>query len=289
MQATLFYEIQCELGEGMMWHEERKALFWVDILQKKLHKIDLKTKAHDEWLLPHRIGTIVPDSKGSLVLGLQGYVARFDPDTAKLEKLLDIDEPDDHRSNDGKCDPAGRFWLGTLNMDELPGKANVYCIEPGGDIKIKIPGTTISNGIVWTRDKKTMYFIDSPTQCVQQFDYDNATGEIQFVRKAVEIPRDMGTPDGMAIDENDTLWVAHYDGSGIFHWDPRNGKFLDKIEVPAPHVTSCAFGGDSMNSLFITTARDGLSEEEKERFPLSGSVFMAKTNTRGFAPNAFKG
>lgn len=289
MEATLFYEISCELGEGVMWHERRKQLFWVDILEKKLHKIDLKTKAHREWLLPDHIGTIVPDADGNLILGLQGYVARFDPDSGELNKMLDIPEPSGNRSNDGKCDPAGRFWLGTMSMKQLPHQGNVYSIESGRKIKLKIPGTTIANGIVWTKDKRTMYFIDSSTNCIQQFDYDDATGNILYVKKAVDVPEELGTPDGMTIDEDDRLWVAHYGGSGVFHWDPMVGKLLGKVEVPVPRVTSCTFGGESLDVLFITTAQEGMSAAEREEYPLSGSLFAAKMNTRGFAPNIFNG
>src|SRR5690606_17849238 len=151
-------------------------------------------------------------------------------------------------------------------------------------IALKIPKTTISNGLAWTQDRRTMYFIDSPTRCIRQFDYDYTTGDIRFVKNAVEIPAEVGTPDGMAIDENDLLWVAHYGGSGVYHWDPIKGKLLGRIDVPAPHVTSCAFGGESLNELYITTARDGMTAEDKDEYPLSGSVFVAKTNTKGMAP-----
>jgi sugar lactone lactonase YvrE len=289
MQAELFYNIPCRLGEGSMWHAKRNQLFWIDIEKCRLHNIDPKTKIHQAWKLDTMVGTIVPDEKGRIVMGMEGYVARFDPDTGDVEKLLTIDEPKGNRSNDGKCDPGGRFWQGTQNMKEIPGTANLYCIYPDLTIEKKVPGTTVSNGIVWTKDKKTMYFIDSPTQCVQQFDYDDVTGNIQFVKKAIEVPHDLGTPDGMTIDENDRLWIAHWGGSAVYHWDPVSGKIIDKIDVPAPHVTSCVFGGDTMNTLYITTAWSGLSDEDREKYPLSGSVFSAQTSTRGFPPNIFKG
>lgn len=289
MQAKLLYEIPCELGEGPMWHVARKQFFWVDILNCQLHSLCPETGRHRMWEMPARVSAVVPDAGGQLILGLQNYVSRFNPDTGESERLLDLPEPGDNRSNDAKCDPAGRLWLGTMNMRELPGAGSVYGIEPDGEISVKITGTTISNGMAWTKDRQTMYFIDSPTRCIRQFDYDEATGEISLVKNAVEIPEEAGTPDGMAIDEHDRLWVAHYDGAGIYHWDPRDGKLLGKIEVPAPHVTSCAFGGDALDELYITTARDGLTAEEKEKFPHSGSVFVARPGVRGWAPDVFGG
>lgn len=289
MQAELLYKIPSELGEGPMWHVQRGQLFWVDILSRELHGLDPLSGAHQMWSFRERISAAVPDRSGKLMVALQGYVGRFDPDTGEFEKLLDVPEPPDNRSNDGKCDPAGRLWLGTMNMKEIAGAGNLYCIEPGGEISLKISGTTISNGLAWTSDRQTMYFIDSPTQRIDQYDYDEHTGNIRFVKTACLIPETLGSPDGMTIDEEDFLWVAHYNGSGVYRWDPRKGTLLEKIEVPAPHVTSCTFGGPSGEDLYITTARDGLSAEEKESFPLSGSIFVARTNTRGGLPDVFKG
>lgn len=289
MQAELFYEIPCRLGEGAMWHEKRKQLFWVDIEERRLHNIAPSTKVHQAWKQETFIGTIVPDEKGHIVMGMQGYVARFDPDTGDSDRLLNLGERQDNRSNDGKCDPAGRFWLGTMNLRQFPEAGNVYCISPDRTFEKKIPETTISNGIVWTRDRKTMYFIDSPTQCVQQFDYNEATGDIQFVKKTIIIPEEMGSPDGMTIDENDHLWIAHWDGWGVYHWDPVSGELLGKVEVPVPQVSSCTFGGKNMNTLYITTAWSGLSAEDRERFPLSGSVFSIELEVKGFPSYAYKG
>lgn len=290
MQASLLYQTACFLGEGSMWHEKRQQLFWVDIEEKKLHSIDPLTKVHQAWLLSSRTGTIVPDLQGRIIMGMHGHVNRFDPDTGESEMLLRIESHlPGNRSNDGKCDPAGRFWLGTMALDERPHAGNLYCITPDLAVTTKLEHTSISNGIVWTKDRKTMYYIDSPTGTIQAFDYNDETGEIRSRETAVTIPADMGSPDGMAIDENDQLWVAQWGGSGVYHWDPLSGNLISKIEVPAPHVSSCAFGGKDLDHLYITTARKDLSAGDLEQYPLSGSVFVAKPGVKGTAPNAFAG
>jgi sugar lactone lactonase YvrE len=289
IKASLFYEIPCQLGEGSMWDARRQKLFWVDIEKMELHCIAPGSMVHRSWKLETRIGTIVPDTNGNLVMGMHGYVARFNPDTGVSETLITLEGGPDIRSNDGKCDPAGRLWLGTMHLKETAHSGNLYCIF--ADLKIikKISGTSISNGIVWTRDKKKMYWIDTPERAIREYAYEEATGEIRFVRKAVEVPADLGYPDGMTIDENDQLWVAHWGGSGVYHWDPVTGELIDIVEVPAPNVSSCVFGGPDMRTLYMTTARNSMEAADMEKYPLSGSVFTAQTSVRGFAPYAFQG
>jgi sugar lactone lactonase YvrE len=140
---------------------------------------------------------------------------------------------------------------------------------------------SISNGIVWSADKKTMYYNDTPTRVVQAFDYDDATGEISNGRVAIKIPDGTGSPDGMAIDEEGMLWVALWGGNCVARFDPSTGKLIGKIDVPAPNVTSCAFGGPDLRTLYITTARLGMNNERLKEYPLSGNVFSMKTDVRG--------
>ena len=147
---------------------------------------------------------------------------------------------------------------------------------------------TISNGMAWTEDNETFYFIDTPTREIKAFHYDLETGEIEFIRIAVEIPEELGMPDGMCVDREGMLWVAHYGGAGVYRWNPETGKLLEKIDIPAPHVTSCCFGGENLDHLFITTAQENLSAEDIKKYPKSGNVFLVKTNTKGFDANRFK-
>ncbi|GAA4317098.1 SMP-30/gluconolactonase/LRE family protein [Compostibacter hankyongensis] len=290
MQAALFYRIPCAHGEASLWHEKRQQFFWLDILKKKLHNIDPLTKVHQAWSLRSLSGTIVPDEQGRIVIGMQGFVDRFDPDTGKVETLLELEQDRPHnRSNDGKCDPAGRFWLGTMELDGKPHEGNLYCIGPDLNPEVKIARTSISNGIVWTKDKKTMYYIDTSTGCVQAYDYDDISGGIRFRENVIRLSPGMGYPDGMTIDENDRLWVAHWGGAGVYHWDPLTGEMLAKVDVAAPNVSSCVFGGKDLDTLYITTSRKDLEKADLEKYPLSGSIFAVRPGVKGFAPNVFRG
>lgn len=276
--------MSCFLGEGALWHDPTSSFFWIDIEERRLYASDVGTKQLLSWPLETRPGTIVPDLHGNLILGMEGYVARFDPRTGRSEKVLTMKtEPPSNRSNDGKCDPSGRLWLGTMARDGSEGQGRLYCLSPGSRIDIKIPRATIPNGIVWTGDKRKMYWTDTMDRVIREFDYEDRTGAIRFSRVAVKIPRDLGFPDGIAIDSNDMLWVAHWKGGAVCQWNPTDGMLLERIEVPAPQVTSCAFGGEDRSTLLITTAREGLTQGQLEAFPLSGSVFIARTPVQGAA------
>ena len=144
-----------------------------------------------------------------------------------------------------------------------------------------LDSVTISNGIVWTADKKTMYYNDTPTLTVQAFDYDDKTGTISKGRVAVRIPKGTGAPDGMTIDAEGKLWVALWGGNCVARFDPVTGELMQKIMVPAPNVSSCAFGGKNLETLYITTARAWVSPEKLKEFPLSGGLFAVKPGVRG--------
>ena len=149
----------------------------------------------------------------------------------------------------------------------------------------KLSNTSISNGLAWSPDKKHLYFIDSPTQAVQSFLFNEKTGEIIFEKNVIEVPSAMGSPDGMAIDEEGMLWIAQWGGFGVYRWNPNDGKLLKKIELPVPQVTSCAFAGSELDHLIITSAKENLNEEELKRYPESGNVFIVKTAVKGILSN----
>ena len=154
-------------------------------------------------------------------------------------------------------------------------------------INEKLKKVTTSNGIVWSSDKKFMYYNDTPTNRIARYRYNNSTGEILFDGIAVNIPKGTGSPDGMTIDSNDNLWVAQWGGSGVYCYSPYTGELLRKVEVPALHVASCAFGGAHLDTLYITTARAGLNKQELEKYPLSGSLFKCVPGVKGVAANSF--
>ena len=190
--------------------------------------------------------------------------------------------------NDGKCDPSGRLWVGSMHFQQLANKANLFTVESSGTYRIKKDSVTISNGIVWTADKKTMYYIDTPTSQIKAYDYNDANGAISNERIVVQIPESQGYPDGMTIDKEGMLWVGMWNGNAVIRFNPTTGKIDRKIEVPAHNVTSCAFGGESLDILYITTARVDMTEEELEKYPLAGSLFKILPRVEGVESHFFK-
>lgn len=286
MRASVLYPSQCILGEGPIWHAERKCCFWVDIERGILYEYNWMSKVTRTWSFDYKVTMVIQGTNNNLVLGLNGGIARFDLKSERLEWLLDIEtELKENRCNDGACDSQGRLWIGTMHMDFKQGAGSLYCIDKNLNILKKLDKVTISNGIVWSLDNKRLYYIDSPTQVVQSFIFKEETGEISFEKNAIQIPVEMGTPDGMTIDQEGMLWIAHWGGFGIYRWNPLDGKFMDKIEIPVPNVTSCAFAGESLDHLIITTARGNLNEEELKKYPESGNIFWAKADVKGIASN----
>ncbi|PZV78035.1 sugar lactone lactonase YvrE [Algoriphagus aquaeductus] len=268
---------QCFLGEGPLWIAELGCFFWVDIEKGNLHRYHLATEKLEIRHFPHRLAVVLEGQNGKLILGLDRKLVRYDWETEVIEELCEVESDLTlNRFNDGKVDPQGRIWIGTLSTLFTEGSGSLYRI--GTDLKplTQLKNLTISNGMAWTADQRTFYFIDTPTKKIQEFAFDPKTGAIEFRRIAVEIPEVLGFPDGMCIDREGMLWVAHYAGSGVYRWDPSTGQLLDKIELPVPHVTSCCFGGENLDLMLITTAQENLTADDLKKYPQSGDVFLVK-------------
>ncbi|MBS4217951.1 SMP-30/gluconolactonase/LRE family protein [Bacillus sp. FJAT-49711] len=283
-EVELIVDAKAELGEGPSWDAESKVLYWVDILGKRIHTYEPASGKIEMIQLEEHIGAVVPKKGGGLAAVLQSGFYEIDLPSGKLTAIVD---PEQHlpnnRFNDGKCDPKGRFWAGTMPYDGEKGKGNFYCLDQNGQVKKVVDNITCSNGIAWNPDFTTMYYIDTPTMQVTAFDYDLETGEICNSRVAVQIPKGIGAPDGMTSDVEGNIWVAHWGGYRVTKWNPFTGEMLDSIPVPAPHVTSCVFGGENMDELFITTARTGIDEDILNKYPHTGGLFRVKTNIQGAA------
>lgn len=286
--ATLEYEIQSQLGEGAFWNHQTQELFWVDIEGKKLHIYNPSSKLNKTLVMPSRIGTVVPKDQDNAVVALEDGIYLVNTETSEITLFSDVESDKPYnRFNDGKCDPKGRFWVGSMSYDTKTKSAALYMLNPTGTIEKKQDSVTISNGIVWTKDKKIMYYIDTPLKNIRAFDYNNETGEISNERVAVVIADSLGFPDGMTIDENDNLWVGLWNGNGVGHFNPKSGKLIQKIQVPAQNVTSCAFGGKNLDTLFITTANLGMTEENIPLYPKAGSVFKYVPGVKGVKSSFF--
>lgn len=288
INAEVVYQTEAKLGEGAIWHPDRQTLFWVDIEGKTLYEFLPEKKKCRSWKFDRKVTTVVPESKKTMVVALENAIVRINLTNDSKEEIAPIDTKGGRlRCNDGKCAPNGWLWVGTLSNDEEKGKATLYCVRPNGRIDAMIKGVSISNGIVWSRNKKYIYYNDTPTGKIKRYRYDMSSGDIIANGIAVDIPQETGLPDGMTIDSNDNLWVAQWGGFGVYCYNAYTGELITKIDVPAPNVTSCAFGGEKMDVLYITTAREGLTDEELAAYPLSGCVFACKPGAVGIRPNYF--
>ncbi len=288
MTPAVLCKSACILGEGPVWFPEGNKLMWVDIEQRTLFTLDWETRDTHCWQLEKRVTLVLPvaDDHNNLLLGMQGGLAKFDPVNNRFQWLADIDtEHATHRCNDGACDAQGRLWVGAMCTEFTNSAGSLYMLDETLSLSKKIGGLTIPNGICWSPDGRRMYFIDSTLRNVQSFLYDAATGDITFEKIAVEVPPSLGSPDGMAIDEEGMLWIAHYGGFGVYRWNPRTGALLDAIRLPVPNVTSCVFGGPRLDTLFITTARQELGSKALQQYPGSGHVFYVQTVVRGLPTN----
>jgi len=283
-------DIKTSLGEGPVWNQKHNRLIFVDITGQKIYLYYPVTQKKRIVEIDEPVGAAVPRQKGGLVLALKNGFALLELNTEELNYKVKVEEDlPENRFNDGKCDPEGRFWAGTMSTEKTKEAGNLYCLEPNFTVKKMIKGVTVSNGLAWSPDGTSMYYIDSPTQQVLAYDYELKTGNIYNKRVVVEIPENSGVPDGMTIDEQGMLWVAQWGGYQVSRWNPTSGKLLEQISIPAAHVSSCTFGGDNLDELFITTAREGLSEEELESQPQAGCIFKIKTKVKGCQTNWFAG
>ncbi|HZH58053.1 MAG TPA: SMP-30/gluconolactonase/LRE family protein [Metabacillus sp.] len=287
-QAELVVHQKAILGEGPHW--DGHVLYWVDIMSKRLHRYNPEQHHNETFQLDQYIGAVIPSLNGQLVVGLQNGIHALDLQSGSLTLIGDPETELPHnRFNDGKCDPSGRLYIGTMDVNAERGKGSLYRLDLSGQLKKMISPVTISNGLAWSPDEKFMYFIDTPTGEVSTFTYDKQTGDIVFKETAVRIPNEMGSPDGMTIDQEGMIWVAHWGGSRVTRWDPHIGKQLDEVHVPAPNVTSCTFGGQNLDELYITTARQGLTEEELALSPQAGGLFKVKTKVKGMVGQVYRG
>ena len=290
LHAELVLDAKAMLGEGSIWHPKENKLYWVDIEGKALHIYDPGTNEDKQLPLGSRVGTVVPIQSGGAIVALQSGIQKINVKTGKLTYLINpLPDTVGLRFNDGKCDPSGRFWVGTMAMDSRRKGAVLWRVDKDKSVHLMLDSVSISNGIVWTADKKTMYYNDTPTGTIQGFDYDDKTGNISNRRVVIKIPRGGGGPDGMTIDADGNLWVALWGSGTVGKFNPLTGELLQKVIVPAPNVSSCAFGGKNLETLYITTARAGLNADKLKAFPLSGGLFSVKPGVHGVPAEFYKG
>jgi sugar lactone lactonase YvrE len=288
-QAELLVDARASLGEGPVWDDREGCLWWVDIYGETVHRTDPATGREDVLPIGRMPGAMGLRESGGLVAAVRDGFGFLDPETRKFEIVAPVDADDPTmRMNDGKVDPFGRFWAGTTDMDHRPGLGTLYRLDPDLRTNPVLRDVTISNGLDWSLDNRTMYFIDTPTRRVDAFTFDPAGGTIADRRPAVAIREGAGSPDGMTLDVEGFLWVALWGGWGVERYAP-DGRLDRRIEVPAEQTSSCTFGGPDLDLLFITTASKGFPPGGRPEQPQAGGLFVCRPGPRGRPAFRFAG
>lgn len=278
------------LGEGPIWHTRSGRLYWVDIAGHKVHAYEPATGRTLTAFVGESVGTIVPTRRREVLVALQRRFAFLDLTAARLtpfpvEPLL----AENQRFNDGKCDSAGRLWVGSMDAGAAPGDGILW--QLGTDLRPepRRRGYTIPNGIAWSLDGRALYHADSSTRRVESFAFDPVDGALSAPRTLREFAPTDGVPDGMTIDAAGHLWIALWGGGKVVSIDSVGGATRAEIALPVTNPSACAFGGPSLDTLYITSARIGLGAEELAAQPLAGAVFEVHPGAVGMPAHEFGG
>ncbi|WP_130611267.1 SMP-30/gluconolactonase/LRE family protein [Cohnella abietis] len=278
------------LGEGPVWLAAEKTFYWVDIIEKQIRFY--KPETNEQWTIQAEqyVGAAVPAGQGRLLCALKDGFYFLDVVSGKFEKIVNPEEQlANNRFNDGKCDRSGRFWAGSMSLQGEEGTGALYSLESDGTVRKVLTDINCSNGLGWSLDDSEMYYIDTNSaREVQRFSYNPATGAIADKKIIVKLSEGQGYPDGMTVDAEGMIWVAHWEGNCVTRWNPNTGEQIDQINLPVSQVTSCCFGGEQLDELYITSAREGLSEEQLREEPLAGSCFRYKPGVKGLPVNEYK-
>lgn len=282
------------LGEGPVWDDREQVLYWVDITGRILHQYAPGTESYRTWHLPDEFSSYaLRDDQPGLIAGTRDGFCLFDPVHDSFDLFAVPERPfPSNRMNDGKCDPHGRFWCGSIHEVSDPALrepiASMYRVDPDRTVTKIRSGIKTSNGFAWSPDGRTMYFTDTPSLRILAFDFDLETGTLSNERVFATVPPGQGRPDGAATDVEGCLWSAHFAGWKVTRYSPE-GTILQVLQLPVANVTSCAFGGPDMTTLYITTANEDLTEEELSQQPLAGALFAHDTGVRGVQVHRFSG
>ncbi len=275
-----------ELGEGPVWIAREGALYWVDVLGQAVNRLVLSSHALSRWSLAEPVGFVLPCCDNtSLIAGLKSGIHRLRLEPLATE-LLCAPEPDmpENRLNDGKVDAMGRVWAGTMPMSADRADGALYRIDSDHSCHRMDSGYHVTNGPAFSPAQDLLYHTDSPARTIYRFAFDVATGTLGERETFIQFSDDdWGVPDGMTIDREGFLWVAHWDGGRVSRFDP-DGIQDRMIKLPASRITSCAFGGENWDRLFVTSARMDRHDE-----PLAGALFELATDCRGLPPGQFAG
>lgn len=283
---------RARLGEGAVWSQREQSLYWVDILACRLHRYHPASITRTTWSFSEEISALAERAHApGLIVTLRRGFALFDPATNSEPHYLHQPEPTlpGNRFNDGKCDAQGRFWGGTMDFDCVAPTGALYRYDPDGRCTRHDEGYAVTNGPTWSADGRTLYFNDTVNGRIHAYDFDSRAGTLSNKRLWLAFAPGDGVPDGMTTDAAGRLWIAHWGGACISCHDPVSAQELCRVPLPTSHVTNCAFGGPDLRTLFITTARSGLTPEQLVAEPLAGGLFAVAVDSPGLPAGLFGG
>ena len=282
---------QAILGESPIWDSTEKVVYWVDIEAHNIHRFHPNSSVNDTFHLSQIVSSVALRQQGGLIITVKDNFAYFNPDTGTLDLLggpqLDMLEC---RFNDGKCDRQGRFWAGTMNLVHYDAPSgNLYRFDPDGRITRTLSHVRLSNGLGWSPDNRVMYFVESFRHCIHAFDFDSAEGTISNQRVFASVDENStGVPDGLTVDAEGCVWSAQPGLGQVVRYSP-TGAVECVIELPVPRPTSCTFGGENLDVLYVTSATETLTAEQLAQAPLSGSLFAVYPGVHGLPEPRFAG
>jgi sugar lactone lactonase YvrE len=282
-------DIKASLGECPVWSVEEQALYWVDINAPSLNRFDPATGSNTAWPMPRSIGCFALRRRGGFIVALRDGLWLASQNGRLERKVAEAPyDPTHHRFNDGRADAGGRLWAGSMNESRDASTGALYCFDPDGVLVQVIPDMTISNGLAFSPDGRTMYHADTPKRSVDAYDFDVATGTLANRRAFARFPGETDRPDGAAVDSDGCYWSAFYRGGKVVRLSPQ-GERVAEYAVPAMCPTMCAFGGSDLRTLYVTSARQMRDAEELARLPLSGGIFAMRVHTPGMPEPKFAG
>ena len=288
--AQLALDQQHLLAEGPFWDSPRQQLLWVDILRGTVFTGELQTdgriEVRDQLEFPHMVGAAATAESGAWIIAGQETLLYRQPDGEILEGPRVIPPGSNRRLNDGKPDPAGRYLIGTLDFDEVSTTEELSILRESGELDTLDSDLTLSNGLGWSSDGSRLFSIDTLRDSIYVRDYDVATGTVG--ERSTFLVAAEGHPDGMCVDSEDHLWVAMWGLARINRYSPA-GELLAAVDVPALQPSSVTFAGPDLDTLVITTASKGLTDEQKAEWPLSGRLFTFRPGVTGQPPALWAG
>ncbi len=292
MDVQCLYAGRNLLGESPIWHAAQKKLYWVDAIKPSLHALDPKTGQHQEWLMPALIGSIAPCATGGLIAAMGTGFAWIDLPSGTIRMHCVVNEAlTPTHLNDGKCDRQGRFWAGEVSHDRNAAQGKLYCLQPNGQVEIKMRDLRLFNGPCWSPCNGYFYFTDSAKPCtIFRCDFDLKTATLGPRQIFIQTPEnDDGIMDGCTIDQEGYLWSAKWNGYRLTRYAP-TGQIDFELELPVRRPTSCIFGGKDLDTLFITSASKDVGEEKPEADTAAGRIYAIQfKDYRGIAETPFGG